>query len=157
MASPSPSSKSGSKVQPFRKSMLAWVLAVGLLVLLVGQFPIASGGWKIGSANPEPPKPVEQRETRVTKVVKYRLDSVKWTEWISLVELKPPEVPDDAKFEIQINAPKLYEARDWTEQPLFIRGDEERLMKWLGEISTSTFKLRGEGEAVLRITYIFSR
>lgn len=105
-------------------------------------------------------KPSKSDEERVEKVVKYQLDPVSWTEWISFAELKPSEVPDDARFQFQVNAPGWHEYKFWDSPDIHVPGkseNEDASKRWLGESAKSTFKLRGEGEAILRITYIFSR
>lgn len=150
-----PSSPKPVKAKPlFEKKK--WILIVGALFIVTIIFwpSGSSDGKSSGTPGTEKPKPVEQK---VTVIKKVQLDPEKWSECISLAELKPPEVSDDARFRFQINAPKLYEIRDWTGKTLFARRDEEQAKEWLGDISSSTFRLLGEGEAVIRIEYIFSK
>ncbi|GEM_PF-2820996 len=156
MAHTASSTPKPAKIKEFHKSWGLWAVAGACVLALLIYPSIASCGKAYGTSATEKPaenlKPVEQK---VTKVVKIQLHPKKLSEWVSIAELKPPEVPDDARFNFQINAAKLYEFCDWTGES-HVRNQDAKWKEWFGDnIPSSTFKLRGEGEAVIRIDYFF--
>lgn len=158
---PSSSPKPDPPIELYRIKWI-WISAGLSIVAILLCLLIASCAASCGSssstepANPTAPvekKPAELQKKIVTVVKEYDLDPVKWSEWISIVRLKPPEVPGNSEFEFQINAPEWYEYHfvDDTKVKITKNDSEPGFL----ELTKNTFQLRGEGRAILRIQYFF--
>lgn len=151
----------GAKVGSVHKSgWLGWV-AIIALVALTSRFwtkliPTSCDfGSSAKTAVASEPKKSEQpkEQQRAVVAVKVKLHPRDWSESISFAKLKPTQVPDSARGFFQVNAPDWHQYRFWNgkETPWITKGEQ-----WLGDIPTSTFRLRGqEGEATVLITYVW--
>lgn len=147
------------QVRALSRSVGLWI-AVGLCVFVILLCLLIASCNSSSSAEPAKPKPaapvekpMEPPEKSVMIVKKVQLDPVQWSEWISVVQLKPLEIPDDARFQFQVNTPDWCEFLSWNSKEPILKPKGSKT--WLGKISESTFQLRGEREAIVRIQYFF--
>lgn len=155
---PSSSPKPDPPIEFYKIKWIWWGAALLILAILLCSWIVSCRS----SSNAEPAKPkpaapvekpMEPPEKSVMIVKKVQLDPVKWSEWISVVQLKPPEVPYDAEVEYKVNAPKWHEYLFIDGQQVKVTEDDEPIVYL--NLTKNTFKLRGEGEAIVRVQYFF--